>query len=86
MAPTEQNELSVEDIEAKIAELTLLRNQRVEEAENKKSKKDKKKAAKKLDVNVKVPKAPPILCLTDNRELKVRGAWRRAANDRLVRR
>lgn len=56
MAAAQQNIMSLEDIEAKIAALTLLKNQKIAEAEApKKEKKDKKKGkANKLDV--KVPK------------------------------
>jgi hypothetical protein len=53
--PQEQ-EMSLEDIEAKISALTLLRQKMVVEAEEaKKSKKDKKKA-KSSKLDVKVPK------------------------------
>jgi hypothetical protein len=45
--------MSIEDIEEQIAALSLLKSQKISEAEAKKSKKDKKKAAK---VDVKVPK------------------------------
>lgn len=56
MAAPEQNALSLEDIEAKIAALTLLKNQKTAEAEPpKKEKKDKKKG-KGTKLDVKVPK------------------------------
>jgi hypothetical protein len=56
MAAPEQNVMSLEDIEAKIAALTLLKNQKIAEAEApKKEKKDKKKG-KAIKFDVKVPK------------------------------
>lgn len=64
MASPEQNGMSLEDIEAKIASLTLLKNQKIAEAEApKKDKRDKKKG-KANKVDVKVPKVipPPNFC------------------------
>ena len=56
MASPEQNALSLEEIEAKIASLTLLKNQKiVAEAEAEAKKKDKKKG-KTSKLDVKVPK------------------------------
>jgi hypothetical protein len=46
-------DMPLDQIEVRLSELTLLRDQRLAEAESKKSKKDKKKSAK---IDVKVPK------------------------------
>jgi hypothetical protein len=52
VAPERKMDLSLDEIESQIAALSLLKSQRLAEAEAKKSKKDKK--AGKVDV--KVPK------------------------------
>ena len=52
--------MSLEDIESQIANLQLLKSQKIaEEAESKKSKKDKKKE-KAGKIEVKVPKVIPL--------------------------
>lgn len=59
MASPEQNALSLEEIEAKIASLTLLKNQKIvaeAEAEAKKKDKKDKKKGKTSKLDVKVPK------------------------------
>lgn len=48
-------DMSIDDIESKISELTLLKSQKLAEVESKKSKKDKKKE-KSGKLDVKVPK------------------------------
>lgn len=55
MASPDALNMSLEDIEAKISALTLLKSQKLAEAESKKSKKDKKKE-KSGKMEVKVPK------------------------------
>jgi hypothetical protein len=49
------HELSLEEIESRLSALTILKSQKLAEAENKKSKKDKKKE-KSGKLDVKVPK------------------------------
>jgi hypothetical protein len=55
MTSPEHSNMSLEDIEAKISELTFLKSRKLAEAESKKSKKDKKKE-KSGKMEVKVPK------------------------------
>jgi hypothetical protein len=58
MATPEQPEMSLDDIQAKISELTLLQQKIVQaQEEAKKSKKEKKKT-KTSKLDVKVPKVP----------------------------
>jgi hypothetical protein len=53
--------LSLEDIEAQIASLSLLKSQKIAEAEAKQKKKKDKKDKGKSKVEVKVPKVLPQL-------------------------
>ena len=64
MATQEQNDMSLEEVEAKISEFVALKQKLLTDAEDaKKSKKDKKKdkAGKAGRVDVKVPKVPPFI-------------------------
>jgi hypothetical protein len=55
-APPKEQEMSLEDIEAKISALTLLQKKMVAEAEEAKKSKKNKKKAKSSKLDVKVPK------------------------------
>jgi hypothetical protein len=54
-------ELSLEEIESQLSALTILKSQKLAEAETKKSKKEKKKE-KSGKLDVKVPKVAPPPC------------------------
>jgi hypothetical protein len=62
MAAVDQANMSIEDIEAQISALSLLKSQKIAEAEAKKKKKDKKDKGKSK-VDVKVPKVHPLKIL-----------------------
>jgi hypothetical protein len=64
---SEQTDMSLEDIEARLATLTLLKSQKLAEAEEQKKKKAKKGKSGKIDVKV-----PKVHRLVVRRKLIVR--------------